>query len=219
MTNKRKKLARELTAKGMSYQAAINSLTKTEDRPKHCVVSPRGVARTNLRELVLHDKQEGLSDEVKVGSTPYPKSPGQTAYIIGVDGSSILAIQKPKHVLVPFVKYLDEEEIGIRLAALFEATAVSCEDNLYGVELATLKSSLQHHLHQGELKALLVDPQNVQHVLRVSDDTPVYTAPVGRYVFGLSTPDRVGVLAESTEGTFGMIVNHREGGITFAVMS
>lgn len=115
MTDKRKKLAKSISAKtGMSHVGAINAMNKNRVR-----ISREPV--TSVQDLFVVDTFD-IRDEMAplFGDVPakrldggfvrlevpsYERPEGVTAYIIGEEGENILAVSKPKRVIVPLVWY------------------------------------------------------------------------------------------------------------------
>jgi hypothetical protein len=105
VTNKRKSLIRQVAKRaGVSHAGAANILNKTRlviDPTPHEPTEVFAVDTYSLLEI--GPKQVGCFKRVNLHI--YEKAPNDTAYIIGPEGEYVLAIEKPKTVIIPMVTY------------------------------------------------------------------------------------------------------------------
>lgn len=174
MTDKRKKLARKVAKKtGTSYAGAINQLNgKLRVVPAESLDDVFAVDVIPVEALDDWRDQSICPEKVSVGtfqrreSLPvYDKHPDATAFIISEDGESILAVRKPKQVIVPLfdrsVAVGGNRSLRDMKAALIQVAAENCEGPIEGStdETEVDKALLNHFQGQkGVIRKLILTP-------------------------------------------------------------
>ena len=180
---------------------------------------------TNLRDLLVtdHVALEGEPEPAPLGPGEvrpvrsdiaiYEKPRDMIVFIVGENGESIMALEKPSRVILPLVRYPPgpKGEIAVqeRIVSLIEAPQLGAPmtkvDKLESVE-KYMRKAMKQPLH-----AVLADETAVELVrAAVHPDVKVFVSalPIGQRVYGLPEPKLLGRIAIGRTGQ-GLMVHGR----------
>lgn len=199
--------------------------------------------RPNLRELFVGHEQT-YDDEAPLESgtvslenshernpfVVFRKEPGTTMYVIGEEGENIIAVQKPRRVLVPFAEYNGgaeylEAAIQDRLFALIETAAVrpfgatnGSPESFPQVTLEQIGPFLRERLGH-PLKAILANDATCERLrphLAGIDAYSYQNAVQNGLVYGVAEPKYVGHIVTDVKrsgSSSAHVAMHVHGGI------
>jgi hypothetical protein len=164
--------------------------------------------RTNLRELFI-------VDECRYGAMPiYQKDDGRICYLMAEGGESILAVSKPKRVIVPWVHYAGSKEyveaaIQERLAALLSVPGHPHPSEYPGQILEKMKTALAP---TGGLRAIVANEAvlKVLDLVFPPDSVPLYLPPqrmAAGVAYGIPENDLGRIVEGDVRDQVGMMVN------------
>ncbi len=137
----------------------------------------------------------------------FRKHPDDTVFIVAADGDSIMAIQKPRQVVLPLNVYQGdvEEAVQVRLQALLESAALQSQP----VTVEQAVPALVAQLGDQTLRAIVAsDAAQLRLPASDWDQAPFYsydTLP-DDILYGVMEPKRVGhIVTDLATGAVGII--------------